>query len=77
MLRLIYCSSRCLAHIVNLATQAMISSWSKASHYNGDPSNDHIPEAMEESFERDEIGLVRAIVIKVSTSLLLREVCAK
>ncbi len=51
----------------------MISARSKASHFNGDNSDDHIPEAAGDSFERDEIGLVRAICIKVSALLLPKE----
>ena len=57
---------RCLAHIVNLATQAVISARTKSKYFNGDPTDDHIPEDNGDS-ERDEIGIVRAICIKVSS----------
>ena len=49
----------CLAHVINLATQALIATYSKSPHF--DPKNPkaHIPTS------RDEVGLVRAIVVKV------------
>jgi hypothetical protein len=49
----------CLAHVINLATQAFISTYSKAPHF--DPKD---PEAHEPT-TRDEVGLVRAIMVKV------------
>ena len=59
-------SSRCLAHIINLATQAVIATRSKAKYYNGNPADDLLPENLGTD-ERDEIGIVRAICIKVRT----------
>jgi hypothetical protein len=58
--------SRCLTHILNLATQAIISMYSKSKHF--DPANptDHEPDT--DAFRRDEVGLVRAITVKVSQS---------
>jgi hypothetical protein len=49
----------CLAHVINLATQALISTYSKSPHF--DPKNPeaHVPTS------RDEVGLVRAIAVKV------------
>ena len=49
----------CLAHVINLATQTLISTYSKSPHF--DPKNPeaHIPTS------RDEVGLVRAISVKV------------
>jgi hypothetical protein len=49
----------CLAHVINLATQALISTYSKSPHF--DPKNPeaHVPTS------RDEVGLVRAITVKV------------
>ena len=49
----------CLAHVINLATQALISAYSQSPHF--DPKNPeaHIPTS------RDEVGLVRAIAVKV------------
>jgi hypothetical protein len=49
----------CLAHVINLATQMLISTYSKTPHYNPKQPNAHIPTS------RDEVGLVRAIVVKV------------
>ena len=61
---------RCLAHIINLATQAVISTHSKSKFYNGNPEDDHLPEDVGGA-ERDEIGIVRAICVKVRSSPLL------
>jgi hypothetical protein len=55
---------RCLAHIINLATQALISTHSKSKYYNGDLSDDQLPEDLGAT-NRDEIGIVRAICVKV------------
>ena len=55
---------RCLAHIINLATQAVIAAHSKSKHYNRDPNDDHLPDNLDAN-ERDEIGIVHAICIKV------------
>jgi hypothetical protein len=49
----------CLAHVINLATQQLLSSYSKSPHFDPDKPNAHIPTT------RDEVGLVRAIVVKV------------
>ena len=61
VLNLLY---RCLAHIINLATQAVISTRSKSKYYSGDPEDDGVPENMGTG-DRDEIGIVRAICVKV------------
>jgi hypothetical protein len=63
---------RCLAHIINLATQSVISACTKSKYYNGNPSDDHMPEDNKDS-ERDEIGIVRAICIKVSSSVAVAQ----
>lgn len=57
----------CLAHVINLATQAVINTYSKSKHY--DPANPdaHIPDT--NAKVRDEIALVRSITVKVCTSL--------
>ena len=57
-------SRRCLAHIINLATQAVISTRSKAKFYDGSPDENELPEDLG-AVERDEIGIVRAICVKV------------
>jgi len=56
--------SRCLAHIINLATQALIKSRSKAKYFNPHEGNDEDVNG-EDGAERDELGLVRAICVKV------------
>ena len=54
---------RCLAHVINLATQAVIKSHSKSKFYDPSKPDDHIPETS--GFIRDVVGLVRAICVKV------------
>ena len=64
-----YSFFRCLAHIINLATQTLISTRSKAKYYSADAEEDHIPDL--DAFERDEVGLVREVTVKVSMYLHL------
>lgn len=52
----------CLAHIINLATQALISAYSRAPHFDPKDPEAHIPTS------RDEVGLVRAIAVKVHSN---------
>src|SRR5882757_3054623 len=52
-------SNSCLAHVINLATQALISTYSKSPHFDPKQPDAHIPTS------RDEVGLVWAIVVKV------------
>ena len=59
---------RCLAHIVNLATQVLISMRSKAKYYNPHDIDEHSPDF--DANERDELGLVCAISVKVCKHLL-------
>ncbi|KAI9429239.1 hypothetical protein H4582DRAFT_2065548 [Lactarius indigo] len=56
---------RCLTHIINLETQAMISACSKSKYYNGNPADDHLPEDLETA-KCDEIGTIHAICINVT-----------
>ena len=49
----------CLAHVINLATQRLISAYSKLPHFDPKKPDDHVPTSC------DEVGLVRAIVVKV------------
>ncbi len=60
----LYSLHRCMVDIINLATQAVISTCSKVKFYSGDPEDDVISEP-EGEVERDEVGLVRAICVKV------------
>lgn len=57
----------CLAHVINLATQTLISAYSKAPHF--DPKNPeaHVPTS------RDEVGLVRAISVEERSSSKRKE----
>jgi hypothetical protein len=56
----------CLAHIINLATQALISTRSKAKYYSPDTDDAHIPDLA--AAERDEVGLVQVISVKAQSS---------
>ncbi len=49
----------CLVHVINLATQMLISTYSKSPHFDPKQPDAHVPTY------RDEVGLVRAIVVKV------------
>jgi hypothetical protein len=49
----------CLAHVINLATQMLISTYSQSPHFDPKQPNAHVPTS------RDEVGLIRAIVVKV------------
>lgn len=58
-------NNSCLAHVINLATQILISTYSKSPHFDPNQPDAHIP------MTRDEVGLVRAIVVKVRIDGLL------
>ena len=49
---------------INLATQVMIAAWSKSKHYNPHDIDEHMPTLT--ATDHDELGLIRAIVVKVS-----------
>jgi hypothetical protein len=49
----------CLAHVINLATQMLISTYSKLLHFDPKQPEVHLPTY------RDEVGLVWVIVVKV------------
>jgi hypothetical protein len=57
-------SNSCLAHVINLATQMLISTYSKSPHFDLKQPDAHVPTS------HDEVGLVRAIVVKVCISTL-------
>ena len=54
---------RCLAHVINLATQALIKTHTKSKHYNPASPEEHIPTTTGQNC--NEIGLIRAILVKV------------
>jgi hypothetical protein len=58
------CKASCLAHVINLATQALIKGHSKAKYYSPANPDEHIPDV--DAYLRDEVGLIRAIAVKVS-----------
>ncbi|KAF8802829.1 hypothetical protein BYT27DRAFT_7076476, partial [Phlegmacium glaucopus] len=57
---------RCLAHVINLATQALLSTYSSASHFDPEAQHDYDPDDALNEDKRDEVGLIRAITVKVS-----------
>ena len=61
---------RCLAHVINLAMQALISTYSKTKHF--DPKEPNIHEPDIDAFQRDEVGLIRSITVKVGLLFFLR-----
>lgn len=63
--------TRCVAHVVNLATQDLIANHSPSAHY--DPHNPlaHIPDTSPASLNGlrcDEIGIIRTISVKIRSS---------
>ncbi|KAJ7884063.1 hypothetical protein B0H13DRAFT_1890132 [Mycena leptocephala] len=56
----------CLAHVINIATQKLISAYSKSPHFIAREPTAHIPDTSEPM--RDEIGLVRSIAVKERSS---------
>ena len=58
----------CLEHIINLATQAFIKTYSKSQYYNPACPDDELVAV--DGKQRDVIGLVRAIAVKVDVTLL-------
>jgi hypothetical protein len=59
----------CLAHVINLAMQTLISTYSKAPHYSPHDPKGHEPDSSQKT-SRDEIGLVRSICVKVCQLVL-------
>ncbi|KAF5329115.1 hypothetical protein D9758_017952 [Tetrapyrgos nigripes] len=62
---------RCFAHVINLATQAVISTYSKSKYFNPANPEEHEPDT--ETINRDEIGLIRSIVVKARSSAKRKE----
>lgn len=56
---------RSLAHIINLATQALIGAYSKSKHYKPAEPEAHVPPTDFLEGLHDEVGLVQAISVKV------------
>jgi len=54
----------CLAHVINLGTQVLIGTYSKAPHYTPHSPQAHEPDSTQRG-DHDEIGLVQAICVKV------------
>lgn len=55
----------CLGHVVNLSTQACITTYSKTPHFDPEHPHEHLRIAGDGLNGRDEIGLIRAICVKV------------
>lgn len=66
--------SRCLAHIINLATQAVIATYSSTAHINVDSSTADVDKTQSDladiatRFIRDEVGLIRLLAVKARSS---------
>ncbi|KAJ8503453.1 hypothetical protein ONZ45_g10852 [Pleurotus djamor] len=70
---------RCMAHVINLATQAFIGTYSKSKYYDPASPNDDLFTSWEvevegeggqmtKKVERDEVGLIRTISVKEHSS---------
>jgi hypothetical protein len=59
----------CLAHVINLDTQALIGTYSKSPHFDPRSPDAHIPTS------HDEVGLIRAIVVKVRHLYIVQSIC--
>jgi hypothetical protein len=53
----------CLAHVINLAMQALILTYSKFPHFDPKQPDAHVPTS------RDKVGLVRVVVVEVCVTL--------
>lgn len=62
---LIPCFIRCLAHVINFAAQALISTYSSANHFDPSAQHDYNPDDVDGD-ERDEVGLIWATTVEVS-----------
>lgn len=60
---------RCHTHIINLATQAVISAYRKSKFYGKDPEEDITPDDAG-MIEREDIGIICTICIKVCLFIL-------
>jgi hypothetical protein len=63
---------RCLAHVINLATQATLNAHSKTPHYDPKETDTHLPET--EVWVHDPVGLIRAICVKERSSAKRKEI---
>ncbi|KAF8581933.1 hypothetical protein K439DRAFT_191640 [Ramaria rubella] len=67
---------RCLAHVINLATQALISKYSSSKYY--DPHDpDSVLDDATSHLSRDELGIVRAVAVKEHSSSKRKELFRK
>lgn len=63
--------SRCISHIINVATQSVIGAYSKAKFFTGDDPTAHEIDAIDVvAGERDVISLIRRITAKVLVQLV-------
>jgi len=66
---------RCLAHIINLATQALLSTHSKSKHVDVTKPDDELVASRHD--QRDEVGLIRSISVKERSSASRKELFRK
>ena len=67
--------NRCLAHIINIATQALISTRSKAKYYDSSAQEAELSDIYADM--QDEVGLIRAICVKVHLLLFMKFIYLK
>ncbi|KAJ2981763.1 hypothetical protein NUW54_g10828 [Trametes sanguinea] len=71
------CQWPCLAHIINLATQALLATYSRTPHFNAAEPKAHLNGLSTQSQERsgrDEVGLIRAIAVKERSSAKRKDI---
>ena len=62
LLTCVFCllmNDSCLAHVIDLATQLLISTYSKSPHFDTKKPDAHVPTSC------NEVALIRSIVVKV------------
>lgn len=63
---------RCSGHVINIATQKVLKTYSAAPHYTPNTFED-----IDQSDERDLIGLIRAVAVKAKSSSIRQTVFKK
>ncbi|KAF8238615.1 hypothetical protein L208DRAFT_1241466, partial [Tricholoma matsutake] len=62
----------CVAHVVNIATQLLISIHSKSPHYDPSTPDAHVPDLT--GYVHDEVSLMKAIAVKVRQCFIIQAI---
>ncbi|KAI6120054.1 hypothetical protein EV401DRAFT_1887831 [Pisolithus croceorrhizus] len=60
-----HCVCHCMAHIINLSTQAFLAAHSKSKHFGPTAPETELLVAVQDGIDHNEVGLVCAIVVKL------------